>query len=84
MNRKTKRAMKKQMGTDATEKMAQQVNQFSKLPTHCMACQKNFDKLDKQMVSSWHVVVKQDVVRLFCPDCIKKTQEALNVSNENI
>ena len=84
MNRKMKRAMKKQMGSGASERMAQQVSQFSKLPDHCMACQKEFDKLDKDMVSTWSVVVKQEVVRLFCPDCIKKTQEALNVSNENI
>ncbi len=73
--------MKKQMGIEPTEKMAQQVNQFSKLPDHCMACNEEFDKLNKDMVATWRVVVKQDVVRLFCPHCIKTTQEALNVSD---
>jgi len=30
------------------------------------------------MVQSWNVVVKQETVRIFCPECIKKTQEIIN------
>ena len=75
--------MKKQMGSSASERVAQQVSQFSKLPDRCTACEKDFDKFDKDMVSTWSVVVKKDVVRLFCPSCIKITQEVLNASNEN-
>lgn len=77
MNRKTKRALKKQLGATAQERMAQQVSQFGKLPQSCSACQKEFDKSDKSMLESWNVVVKQDTVRLFCPECIKKTQEVI-------
>ena len=41
-----------------------------------------FDKLDKDMVKSWSVVVKQEVVRLFCPKCIKKAKEVIfNATN---
>ncbi len=78
MNRKQKRAMKKQIGAEAQEKMSRQVAQFGKLPESCTACEKEFDKKDKDMVKSWSVVVKQEIVRLFCPDCIKKTQEIVN------
>jgi hypothetical protein len=78
MNRKQKRAMKKQLGAEAQEKMSRQVTQFGKLPESCTACEKEFDKKDKDMVKSWSVVVKQEIVRLFCPDCIKKTQEIVN------
>ena len=84
MNRKQRRAMKKHVGVDAQEKMATQVAQFGKLPQACDACQKEFDKKNKEMVQSWSVVVKQDVVRLFCPECINKTKEVLNASNQNI
>ena len=78
MNRKQKRAMKKQIGAEAQEKMSRQVAQFGKLPESCTACEKEFDKKNKDMVKSWSVVVKQEIVRLFCPDCIKKTQEIVN------
>ena len=84
MNRKQRRAIKKHVGADAQEKMATQVAQFGKLPQACDACQKEFDKKNKEMVLSWSVVVKQEVVRLFCPECINKTEEALNASNQNI
>ena len=77
MNRKTKRALKKHAGTTAQEKLATQVSQFDKLPQSCSACQKSFDKSDKTMLQSWNVVAKQETVRLFCPDCIKKTQEVI-------
>ena len=84
MNRKMKRAMKKHMGAGAEEKMSEQISLFSKLPESCDACQKEFDKKDKDMIQSWSVVVKQEVVRLFCPDCIQKTKEAIeHVSTED-
>jgi len=66
------------MGEKATENFAEKISQFGKLPEQCSACSETFDKKDKDMIQSWSVVVKQDVVRLFCPSCIKKTKEALN------
>lgn len=85
MNRKERRSLRKQVGPAAQERMSTQMDQFGKLPQKCDACQEPFDKKDKDMIQSWSVVVKQEVVRLFCPHCIKKTQEALeNVSKENI
>lgn len=81
MNRQQKRALKKQVGSDAQEKMAEKVAQFGKMPEQCDICQKQFDKKDKQMIESWSVVVKQEVVRLFCPDCMSTAKEVLNGSN---
>ena len=72
-----KRALKKELGGPAQEKMANQVAQFGKLPEKCMTCDTAFDKKDKEMIKSWNVVVRQEEVRLFCPECIKKTQEVL-------
>ena len=84
MNRSQRRALKKSVGTDASEKMANKVAQFEKMPETCSACNEEFDKKDKEMLKSWRVVVRQEVVRLFCPECIRKTQEAIeNVSNKD-
>jgi len=78
MNRKTRRKLENQMGKDASENLAEKIFQFNKLPESCSACDKGFDKRNKDMVQSWNVVVRQEVVRIFCPQCIKKTQEVLN------
>jgi hypothetical protein len=78
MNRETRRAMSKEMGEDATENLTQKISQFGKLPSQCSACTEPFDKQDRDMLASWSVVVKQEVVRLFCPHCIKKAQEVID------
>lgn len=58
---------KKQAERDLKEKL----NMFDRLPEECTACQTPFDKKDRDMVQSWHVVVrtKEDIVRLYCPTC---------------
>ena len=84
MNRKQRRAVKKHVGAEAQEKMANQVAQFGKMPEQCQICQKEFDKKNKEMVMSWNVVVReaQGVVRLYCPECwnmaIKAIEEVEN------
>lgn len=83
MNRKLRRSMRKQMGEDSTEKIAQKFSQFEQLPEQCTACAEPFDKKSREMVQSWSVVVKQDVVRLFCPECIRKTREVLENGNKD-
>lgn len=85
MNRKARRALQRKVGVDAQEKVSTQMEQFGKLPQSCNACHEPFDKTDKEMIQSWSVVVRQETVRLFCPNCIKKTQEALeDVSTKDI
>jgi|TARA_R110000824_G_scaffold51952_3_gene144458 hypothetical protein len=78
MSRKHRRDVeRKRRSGDAEQAMADQVQLFGKLPEQCSACQKSFDKKDRDMVFLWSVVVKQETVRLFCPDCIEKTKEVL-------
>jgi Zn finger protein HypA/HybF involved in hydrogenase expression len=78
MNRKQRRYITKATSQQATEELAQKVSQFNQLPEQCMTCEKSFDKRDKSMVQSWSVVVRQEAVRLFCPQCVKKTQEIID------
>jgi hypothetical protein len=77
VNRKQRRALKK--SSKPEQEMAQQVTLFGMLPEACLACQKSFDKKNKDMVTSWKVVVHNDseTVRLFCPECIEKTKELI-------
>ena len=68
----------------AEKEMKQKVGMFEKLPDACDACNKDFDKKNKEMVMSWNVVVReaQGVVRLYCPECwnmaIKAIEEVEN------
>jgi len=78
MNRKQRRILKKQTGVKGQERMAEQLTQFGMLPEQCGICQKEFDKKNRKMVESWSVVVKPEVVRLFCPDCISKAKEVVS------
>ena len=78
MNRKLRRDLEKKMGKETTENIADKIFQFNQMPEQCSACQKKFDKKDKEMVQSWNVLVKQEVVRLFCPEFIEKTQEVID------
>jgi len=78
MNRKQRRAAaaRRRKG-DAEQAMTDKVHLFGKIPKKCDACQKLFDKKNKDMVFSWKVVVRDENVRLFCPDCITKAQEII-------
>lgn len=84
MNRRERRQVEKKMGKDAATDLAAKIFQFNKLPKSCSACQEQFDKKNKDMVQSWSVVVKQEVVRLFCPDCINKTKESIDAYRETV
>jgi|TARA_R110002020_G_scaffold238480_1_gene451015 hypothetical protein len=78
MGRKQRRALEKQ--TKKQEQIASKVALFGHLPESCSTCRKEFDKKDKDMVTSWSVVVRESAktVRLFCPECIEKTKEKID------
>jgi len=77
MNRKQRRAMKKQMEKDGTteaqEKMGQKFSLIGKMPNECTVCGTAFDKKSRQMAMTWRVIVReaQEEVDLFCPNCFK-------------
>jgi len=63
-NKKTKKLAEKEL--------AVKVALFGKLPDECLTCQQSFDKMNKEQVMAWNVVVKQEIVRLYCPNCWNK------------
>jgi hypothetical protein len=85
VNRKQRRRFKKlNKGNKENEALAQKISTFEHRPENCSACNADFDKTSKEHAQTWRVVVYENPMRvsLFCPECIQKTKEALNVSEE--
>ncbi len=91
MNRKQRREMEKKMGKENSQKLAEKIFQFEKLPDECSSCLAPFDKKSKEMAKTWNVVVRdEDTVRLYCPKCwnfanelIAKLKEEMEQKNEH-
>jgi len=89
MNRKERRRQEKLKKKSPSQErnLSEKIFLFDQIPDACTTCASAFDKTDKEMVFSWHVVVREanKQVRLFCPTCIEKTQEAIeHVSNKTV
>jgi len=71
MNRAQRRAAAKQAKKDGNPELEEKIALFGKLEDECLVCAKSFDKSDKDMVMSWHVIVREneDKVNLYCPGC---------------
>ena len=69
--RKIKRSKQKKQKKEAQKRMKKQVFLFGKLPDNCLACDKKFDKKNKEHAMTWKVIVKEkeEVIRLYCPTC---------------
>ena len=90
MNRAQRRAAAKQARKDENPELEEKITLFGKLPDHCMVCETDFDKKNKEMVQSWSVVVhdKKEEVRLYCPTCwaqaMKLVEEVLHDFGEKL
>ena len=76
--------IKRQKAKDAKKELSKKVGLFNKLGEECLVCQKSFDKKNKNMVMTWSVVVKDDSVRLYCPECWGRAKQAVeDLKKEN-
>lgn len=59
---------------DKQKDLKQKLNMFDRLPDHCLTCNCEFDRKNKEQVQSWFVVVKNETqtVNLYCPSCWQK------------
>ncbi len=75
MNRKQRRALGKQLGKDATST----VDLMLSMPNECLTCSKPYDKLSKEMATTWFVEVysSQKKVNLYCPECHTNSQKSV-------
>ena len=90
MNRAQRRAREralKKAGKKGSD-MEQKLGLFDKIPENCLTCNKPFDKKDKEMATTWNVVVrkedKENPVRLYCPTCWDTAQEVINSFLKNM
>jgi|TARA_Y100000034_G_C6872351_1_gene398455 hypothetical protein len=63
---------------EAEKKLSSRLMMFDKIPEKCLACEEIFDKKSKDMAMSWHVTVREESVRLFCPNCWQKARDVIN------
>tara|TARA_B100000131_G_C17608738_1_gene406635 strand:+ start:212 stop:472 length:261 start_codon:yes stop_codon:yes gene_type:complete len=79
MNRRQRRKLKFGKKTKKND-IQDKLGLFDLIPHDCMICHAEFDKTDKQMVSTWNVVVreKEKKVRIYCPTCWEKAQSLLS------
>ena len=61
----------------AKKELQKKIGLFSKLSDQCLVCQKDFDKKNKDMVMSWSVVIQEENVRLYCPECWEKANKLI-------
>ncbi len=80
-DRKLKRKQKRKKEKD----IGGALDLFDLLGDQCEACEKPYDKKDKEMVSTWSVVVrkKEKVVRLYCPECWQFATNLIKEVEEN-
>lgn len=73
--RKLKRAKQKQAKKDVHVALGL----FDKLPSHCLTCHEPYDRMNKEQVMSWRVVVREEEekVNLYCPNCWNKATSLL-------
>ena len=79
LKRKFLRNKTKKIKKDIEKQMKRQLMMFDKLEDECAACKKPYDKKSKEHAMTWNVVVreKEDIVRLYCPECWDKANELI-------
>ena len=70
----------------AEKEMATKVALFGKLPDHCLTCHKPFDKMNREEVMSWSVVIRdeEEKVNLYCPPCWEKAIDIVKDFKEHL
>ncbi len=79
LERKLRRKKANKAKKRAEKDLAAKVALFGKLPDKCLTCEAPFDKLDREQVMSWNVVVRQkeEKVNLYCPECWDNAQKVI-------
>ena len=81
MNRQQRRARDKKISKSKKKKtdVEQKLSLFEMMPDDCFICHKSFDKKDKQMVTTWSVVVRETEksVKIYCPTCWQRAKDLL-------
>ena len=74
--RKVNTSARKKMQKELEAKLATQMSLFMKHPTECCCCHLPFERTH-ETVKAWQVVIREERVRLSCPDCWALVRETL-------
>ena len=79
------RKIKRQQKAKALDEVKEKMGMFDKLGDECLNCHKPFDKKNRDMVSTWRVVVRKDKgdVNLYCPECWDFAQKIIKEALHN-
>ncbi len=71
---------------NAEKDLAAKVSLFGELGTECLTCKKSFDKMDREQVTTWSVVVREreGKVNLYCPGCWDKAIDLVKEMKEGL
>ena len=85
LERKLRRKKANKKKKKAEKDLAAKVALFGNLPDKCLTCEEPFDKLDREQVMNWNVVVRQQTgkVNLYCPACWDNAQQIIKQYMEN-
>jgi len=86
LERKLRRSQAKKEKKKTERALAEKVALFGHLSNKCLTCEAPFDKMDKEQVMTWNVVVRQEEekVNLYCPDCWNKAREVIDGLKERL
>ena len=68
LERKLRRKQDKQIKKFEKE-VRKKLMMFDSTPDNCLTCQESFDKKSKEHAMSWRIVIKEERVNLYCPNC---------------
>jgi len=74
--RKMNRTKRKETRKAVEETLQRRTSMFLDIPEECCVCATSFDKKNKEMAQTWHVVVFEErkTIRLTCPPCWEKIE----------
>ena len=81
-----KRKYARNQAKRAQNEIKQQLTRFGKLGHNCDTCEKPYDKNSKEHAMTWSVVVreKENVVRLYCPECWDKAKQIIKEIEDDL
>ena len=72
--------LKKNAKDIVQEALQAKMESFSRVPDQCTACDKPFDKRNREQVFSWMMQIHEEagIYNLFCPECYKAKLEEVD------
>ena len=80
-----KRKIARNRSKRAKKELKRQLMMFDKISQECAVCEEPFDRKSKEHAMTWNVVVreKEEVVRLYCPECWDKANKIIEEFNND-